>query len=510
MHKIELKDAIKALFGGFTESEYINYFTSKFPKLLVHCYNAVENEAKDLLAEYFYQDVSAQAPTAVIDIRCLRLEGSKLAINCHDVITFPETKIEFCSLKVEVISHLFIEENKSFTNFLQRNASNVTHLEFLLGSLKFDSVDKILQKLPKLKEIQFSHLEYEASKTNQTIQTNTCQNLVELKIWGSASSKLLQAFQECQTIKNLTVKDSKVTLEEILHKYASLEELFILVNNNYPVSHQNEANSTIHQLKVLKISLLTKDEKILEKVMTCILKQNNLQQFSFGSNNCNPSQSLCKQLAAHICQLKHLRNLVIYEKLFEEVEAFVANCRITNTRLEELACQLNYFKLLPSSLLGHFTNLRKLDINCYNAEEIKVKDLFNFLNRTQMTSIRLEWLSPTYFQLLKKLQVQSLQVLEIQIRNEPQDKVPAFDILQEFLPRHPNITEFEIKFYNDYDELKSLELIPMIVGTLTKLERLGIGRYSKITPAAIEQIVALKTLKSWKINRYESQIFYKT
>ena len=89
-----------------------------------------------------------------------------------------------------------------------------------------------------------------------------------------------------------------------------------------------------------------------------------------------------------------------------------------------------------------------------------------------MTSIRLEWLSSTYFQLLEKLQVQSLQVLEIQIRNEPQDKVPAFDILQEFLPRHPNITQFEISFWNDYVESKSCELIPMILETLPMLERL--------------------------------------
>ena len=76
MYKIELKDEIKALFGDGTENKYLRYFTSRFPRLLVHCYNAVEKEARDLLAEYFHEDVSAQTPTAAISTRGLELEGS--------------------------------------------------------------------------------------------------------------------------------------------------------------------------------------------------------------------------------------------------------------------------------------------------------------------------------------------------------------------------------------------------------------------------------------------------
>ena len=508
MHKEELKDEVKDLFVDFTEGKFLNYFTSRFPRLLIHCYNAVEKEARDLLAEYFHEDASAQAPTVAIITRGIKLKGSKLTINCNYVITFPEKKVEISALKIEYISHLFIEQNKSFTNFLQRNGSNVTQLVFLSGSLKFDSMNKILQKLPNLKEIEFYLEKYKASKTKQTIQQTTCNNLVELMILSRENSNLLQAFQECKIIQKLEVNNPEVTLEKILQKHASLEELEVLVDNNYPVSDQHEANATIHQLKMLKISLDTYDEKIHEHVISSILKQNNLQQFHFNSNFYGPSQSFCEQLAAHICQLERLSSLTIDdENLLKEVEAFAANCRVVDTRLQEFECQLRHFLSLPSSFLAHFTNLRKLDIDCLLAEETKVEDLISFMNKSQLTSIKLEDLSSAYFQLFLLLQVDSLQLLEIKIDNEPQDKMPVFDILQEFLPRHPNITQFKIGFFNYYDEPKSLELISMILAGLPQLEMLVVWNYSKITADVIEQIVALETLKSWQINLHDSEIF---
>ena len=507
MHKEELKDVVKDLFGDFTESEYLKYFTSRFPRLLVYCYNVVEKEARDLLVEYFHEDALAQAPTAAIGTRAPELYGSKLTINCKDVITFPDTKVKIDFLMITNISHLFIEQNKSFTNFLQSNGSNVTQLEFDKGFLKFNSMNKILQKLPNLKEIKFKSIRYEASKTNQTIQQTTCRSLENLVILSAESSNLLQAFLECQTMKKLTVKDSEVTLDEILQKYASLEELHVEVRDNHPVSHQHETNANMHQLKVLKITLGTKDEKIHQQLFGSILKLKNLQQFEFNS----PWQSLCKQLAAHICKLERLSSLLIYDKkLLEEVELFAANNRVENTCLEEFICQLRHFKTFPSLFLGHFTNLWKVDINCDNAEETKVADLISFMDKTQLTSITLRWLPSAYFALFQHLQIQSLEVLVIQINNEPEDEVPPFDVLQEFMPRHPNITQFEIRFWNDYDEPKSLELIPMILTTLTQLERLVVWRCPKITENVIKPIAALKTLKSWKINDHKSETFYLT
>ena len=512
MHKEELKDEVKYLFVNFTEGEYLNHFTSRFPRLLVHCYNAVEQEARDLLAEYFHEDASAQAPTVVISTRGIEFEGSKLTINCEDDITFPEMRVEIDTLEIENISHLFIEQNKLFTNFLQRNASNVTKLDFNQGSLKFDSMNKILQKLPNLKEIQFVEVEYETSKTNQTIQKATCKNLVELQILNSENSNLLQAFPECQTIRKLTVWHSEETLEETLQKYANLEELEVEVNDDCPVSDQHEASATIHQLKVLKINLQTRKEKIQGKLISSILKQNNLQQFHFNSHGSySLSQSLSKQLVVHIRQLEHLTSLKIYdEKFLEEVEAFAANCRVANTRLEEFKCQLKHFKSLPSSFLAHFTNLRKLDIECWNVEETKMEDLISFMNKSQLTSITFRFLPLACFQLLQNLQVDSLQLLEIHINNWGQDKMLAFDILQEFLSRHPSITQFKIKFAEDYDEPKSLQLIPMILAILPQLERLEVWNCPKITADVIKQIAALETLKSWQINENNSETFYKT
>ena len=510
MHKEELKDEVKDLFGNFTESKYLRYFTSRFPRLLIHCYNAVEKEARKLLAEYFHEDVPA---IDTRDTRDLELEGSNLTINCNEDITFPEKKVEIDTLMIENNSHLYVEQNISFTNFLQRNASNITQLKFLSGSLKFDSMNKILQKLPNLKEIELFDVKFEASKTNQTFQQTTCKNLAELKILWIENSNLLQAFSECQTLRKLEVSFSEVTLEEILQKYASLEELKVLVRVNYQVSDQDEANATIHQLKVLTIELHTEDEKIHQHVISSILKQNDLQQFYFDSNFMySLSQSLSKQLAAHICHLECLTSLQIYDKrLLEEVEAFAANCLVANTRLKKFKCQLKYFKSLPTSFLAHFTNLRKLDIKCKDAEEKKMEDLISFMHKSQLTTIKLWDLHSTCFQQFQRLQVVSLQILKIHINNINQVELPVLDILQEFLPRHPNITQFEIRFYKDYDEEKSLELIPMILATSPQLERLVVDGYSKITPDVIKHIAALKTLKkSWRINNHKSKTFYKT
>ena len=507
MHKEELNDTIKALFGDFTEGEYLNYFTSRYPRLLVHCYNAVEKEARELLSEFFHQSKNELSAKAV-DTPGFNFEGSKLIINCQDITTFPETNVLFDSVEIFGITHLFIEQNKSFTNFFHKNGSTVTQLEFFYGSLKFDSVNKILQKLPNLKKLKFDDVEYEAPKMNQTIPPSTCQNLVELLIWSLKRSNLFQAFQECPTIQKLTVWFPEVTLEGILQKFSSLEELTVDLNDKYPVTPT--VTSKNHQLKVLQIKLDTRDEKIQQKLFAFIQKQSHLQKFSFVSKNYSPSQSLCKQLSAHICQLQHLTSLEINDiVLLGEVEAFVANSPTANSRLLALVWQLEPIKS-PSTFFGHFTNLKQLDIGCTWVDDSKIyKNLVSFMNATKLTSITLRWLPPACFQCFKQLEVHSLQFLDILVDNESQDKVPAFEILQEVLKKHPNITDFKIQFDNDYDEQKSLELIPMIVGLSSKLERLVIVNYSKITPEVINQIAALKVLK-WQINEHKSETFYKT
>ena len=449
-----MMDGVKALFGDGNEREFLCYFTSRFPRLLVHCYNVVDKEATDLLAEYFHLDASALALALVIDKLSIESEGSELTINCADVITIPE----------------------------------------------------ILQKLPNLKVIQFDEVENGDSKA---VLTATCHNLVKSEIWSAESSKLLKAIPECESKQKLKEVNPQVTLEEILQKYPSLEELEVTVDSKYPVSQRHEANARIHQLKVLKIELCTKDEIIQQQLVTFILKQNNLQQFYFDSQYMyNPTQLLCQQLAAFICQLKRLSTLRINdEELFAEIEAFAANCRVANTRLEEFGCPLRHFKSL-SSFLAYFTNLRKLEVNCMDAEVTKVSELISFMNKTQLASIWLTYLPPACLQLLQKLQVHSLQDLVIHVDNWSQ--VPAFDILQKFLPKHPNITEFYMTFNFNYDEPKLFQLIPMIVRSLRKLEKLVVHNCPKITPIVIKQMAALKTLKSWRINDHKSETFYKT
>ena len=507
MHKEELKSEIKDLFGDGTESEFLNYFTSRFPRLLVNCYNAVENKARDLLAEYFHLNANELVVKLVNDTNGMKLEGTKLTVECEYITTFPGTKIQFDYLKIEHISMFCMQKIKSFCYFLQRNGSNVTQLKFFSGTLSFYPVDKILQKLPNLMEIKFDGVKYEGFITNQTIQPSTCPNLIKLQF---RYSSLLQAFQKCQTIQKLKADHYKITLEEILQNYPSLEELDIGVYEDYPVNDQRQANFRICQLKVLRISLMMRNEKILEKLLVFIQKQNNLEELYINPSIYNLySQIFCSQLAAHICQLEHLSILEIDgRKLLAEVEAFFANCPVANTRLEKLKCMLEPIKSI-SLFLGHFKSLRKLDINCLAVDELKMNDLITFINTTQLTSITVAWFPSAHFHLLKNVKVQSLQVLVIHILNFSLDiVVPAFDILQEFLPRHPNITEFKIDFDEDYDEPKSLELVPMVVRSLPKLERLEVVECTKITAKVINQIAALKMLKYWKINGHKSETFY--
>ena len=169
MNKEELKDKNKFLFEDGTESEFLNYFTSIFPRFLAHCYNVVEKEARDLLAVYFHDDASAQTPTVAIDTPGIELKGSKLTINCFDVITFPETIVNLHTLKIFGISNLFMEKKKLFTKFLTRNGSNVTQLELNESSLTFDSVNKVMQKLPNLKTAKYDRVELNVQKTKPTL-----------------------------------------------------------------------------------------------------------------------------------------------------------------------------------------------------------------------------------------------------------------------------------------------------------------------------------------------------
>ena len=350
-------------------------------------------KAKDHLREYFHQSqVPAQASRTAKKIPGLELRGSTLTIECGMATTFRESRFAFDALEIKDISHLLIKGKKSFINFLQENGVNVTQLEFSYGSLKFESLNEILQKLPNLKTIQFHEVEYKVFKTKPTIQPDTCQNLIELKIVYNKESKfllsnLLHAFQKCKTIQKLTVSCIELPLY-LLQLYTNLQELTVNWDSSLPVNEVLKLlNSRFKQLTVLNITMKSLyDETSLKKCLSFIKNQRNLQQFFYNSIYSQP-QSFCEPLASHICQLEHLTSLQISgdKKLQQEVEAFAANSRLANTRLEELKCEIRNTKSLPSTFLGLFTNLRKLDINLYEADEIKVADSLSFLNKTRLT-----------------------------------------------------------------------------------------------------------------------------
>lgn len=134
------------------------------------------------------------------------------------------------------ISHIFVEGKKNFANFLQANSASVTQLEFSRGSLKFESLNEILQKLPNLQKIVFDEIKFQVPETNQAIDPTTCQNLVELVINNSDWPNLFQVFEECHIInlgidtaeRPTTQKEIDLTSLTQAPKVSSLEASFIL------------------------------------------------------------------------------------------------------------------------------------------------------------------------------------------------------------------------------------------------------------------------------------------
>ena len=448
MHKEESGKDVKALFGEGTAREYLDYFTFLFPRLLLHCYSTVESKAKEQFAEYFGQ---YQKPTAEKDTPGVDLQGPQMIINFKDVITLPETKVN--ALKICDISHIFFVDNKHFLNYLLNNGTNVTQLEFSDGSLKFDSVNMILQALPNLIKIAFYRVHYVAPKTNQTIQTETCKKLLELEIYSLKSSNLLPAFFECTTIKKLRVDNPTVTLEEILQRYPKLEELKVELNKEYPVSNGGHLVQNILQLSVLQLGLGDIDDdcidEIIETLLTFIQHQNELQEFSFityNNNSFNHFQSFRAELVAHISKLASLTRL--------EIEGDV---------------------LLDGTGLVSFLNTSKLT-------SIKVRNLKTVSN-------------------FRSLNVVTLKVLHIQVNSQlkPYD---IFSDLQVILKKHPKIIDLKIELKDSEVKLSFLELIEKLLhfGGLKRFEILS-NKYG-LRAEDICHLKALNNLQYWKINEH--------
>ena len=83
-------------------------------------------------------------------------------------------------------------------------------------------------------------------------------------------------------------------------------------------------------------------------------------------------------------------------------------------RLVELKCHLNHIKSLPL-FLGHFPNLKELDIDCYGVKEEVIDDLVRHLEKTQITTIKFKRMSHQNFLHLSRLSVKRLQVCHIEI-----------------------------------------------------------------------------------------------
>ena len=278
------------MFKDNLTNDYLQYFTTRFAQLLMHCYNTVENLAMEKeFGEHFHDDGSGGGPggnsdgnlsgstgrtssgtsvgtsgggssgypgggssgnpvgnntanpagTPAKTIKALDdLTRSKYFKFCDQYTTFPEQKIEIDTLVLKNISHIFVEGKKTLHIFLQRNGANVTQLEFSRGSLKFESLIEILQKLPNLRKIVFDEIKYQVPETKQIIDRATCQNLEELEISKNteiaAAQMLQEAFQKYNNIKITNIgrktpapnlAESKVITSPLAVKASSTESV---------------------------------------------------------------------------------------------------------------------------------------------------------------------------------------------------------------------------------------------------------------------------------------------
>ena len=472
MHKEEAGKEVKALFGEGTASEYLNYFTSRFPRLMLHCYSAVEMQAEKQFAEYIFK---YQEPLTIKNTPGVDLHGTKLIIKFKEVTIIPATEVECDTLEIIAISHLFIEQNKTFYDFLQENAKNFTQLEFNEGSLKFDSMNKILQKLPNIKTILFDEVEYETPKTNQSIKKETCKKLVELKIIKKECSNLVQAFMECTNIQKLKVQNPAITLEEILQKFPKLKEFKVELNEEYPESNGEPAMAENLQMKVLEISLSFIEERIEETVFTLIQNQNKnasnkllfLESFSFFIyNNITLSTSFKTNLTNHIFNMSFLTSFEIEGKVLLEGTGLI-----------------DYLKTSIISIMK-VRNVDYGDVKKLNLLNVPTLEVFHIEINSQIPSNAQSASAPI---------PSNDQSLNSQIN--------SYDDLDKLLRNIPTIKDLKIELKSCSPQSDVIELIRKVltVGHVKRFELLS--KQCDIKENDISTLTALlEQLECWKIN----------
>ena len=493
----EFNDSNKKLLEN-KASVYLLYFISRFPRLLLHCYTAVE-EASHLFVGYFHQhDDNSPQPMAGLNTLGIRLRGSELFINCQYDLKFPNTKVFFDTLVVKQISNLFVMGKKSFTNFLQKNSTNVTELKLSSGSLKFDSVTKVLQKLPHLRHIYFDQMDYEAVKANR-IEPEKCHQLMELTLIDSGN--MLQPFLECPTIKKLTIRYPELTLTEIVDQLPSLEELIVQLYADSLVSHALKEPSD--QLIRLEMELHTNGSQTYDNILRFLCQQNNLTTVSFTIyGQVTDPQPFYKELVSYIFELEHLTSMdLVCVNLLKEVQAFIEGNPTPNTKLVELLCRLEDIQFFPASVIGHFTSLKILNIGCgWIDKENIYDDLCSALNKSKLTSLKLRFIPTTICSRLRQLRVKTLEDFHLKLISRCPEKEDIID-LQEFLLAHPNIKFFKLEIEYKCNKLHLLDVIEKVVKLLTKLERLEVNVESEVRKEDVDSL-QLKTVATWRINEF--------
>ena len=519
MHKEELTDVIKDLFGDFTESEYFDYFITRFPRLLFHCYNSVETEAKDLFTEYFLEEKTSAvkpAPTVIkpqVILHGYDSQDFTLLIDCKRIIEFPAINVQLQHLIIKDISHFFSVNNTSFTRFLQKNGSPVTEIRFSGGFLKFDSLKKILQELPNLRNISFDEVNYDAPKTNPKVQLPTCQNLFSVDI-VNVNSGVHHAFPERNSVETLTLKNPKGSFVEIGNTYLNLKKLSVVFNQTFSVNFSKILIGTTCQLDELDITkYVPLPRKLEESFVEFIKTQNNLQKiYYYDTRYSKQSESLFEKFAAHILKIKRLTWLQINSnQLGHGVSRYVENCKEKNTNLKELTCYLWQFE--SSTFLDHFTNLDKLEFLDQKISScVFFEDVIGVINKSKLTSIKFQSIFSDIFKKLCKLRLETLQDFHVDIADYSSDQKEVFLLLPQLLENCPNIRNFKMEFNKEYSKssLDEVDMIQMIVKRWSKLESLNIRSIGyKMKPESIEEIEGLKKLKYWKINGYDSETFDK-
>lgn len=504
-------------------------------------YKSVEESCKSSFKDYFHDasiDVvrvvriaqdsakTPQTPEKIIEkfeaLEMPRTNGFSLIgkltvkIDCRKAIVYPENVERFTRLEITGMSNLFFEEKTTFLKFIAKNCENVTNLVFEESDLRFNYFHHILQNLPNLWKISFSHAKVEARNENIIESSLKSPKLIELEFLNCSASFIV--LKTCRTIRKITIKgESCPDYFDILNNYYRLEELSIDVAN---LNNFYQEQKKLVQLKVLFMQIkriASFDQDDLKRFIT---EQKKLEKFYFSCQG-NMDDLFCQNLFDHILQLKNLRFLGITCDFLTNA-FYNRSYSLVNRSLNRLSCEVNKHLFFPTDFFELFPNLNEL-VMLFQSKLSKnlISDyLFAPLNKTELHEVRLYGMPVSLINHVTELAIKSLSVFHITFSSVVNvTKSSRLDLgkFQDFFERCQNIRDLKLDFSGIKQNVNGLliedmvGLIRLIMENLNGIERLEIlhleDNHNFGEQHVKRYLLPSSTLKNWKILEFDSDSF---